>query len=112
MSAVMADMWDQLVFAGGPGPWTAVATQIAAHMEELRPSFRRKFGSSSQRATATVEQLGADGACVVGVAAATCSLVLISVTSGPFTHAGRRVQAPAAISNTAVTTAAIHIGFG
>jgi hypothetical protein len=65
MSAVMADMWDQLVFAGGPGPWTAVATQIAAHMEELRPSFRRKFGSSSQRATATVEQLGADGACVV-----------------------------------------------
>jgi hypothetical protein len=64
MSAVIADMWDQLVFAGGPGPWTAVATQIATHMEELRPSFRRKFGSS-QRATVTVEELGAHGGCVV-----------------------------------------------
>jgi hypothetical protein len=63
MSAVVADMWDQLIFAGGPGPWTAVATQIATHMEELRPSFRRKFGSS-QRATVIVEQLGEHGGCV------------------------------------------------
>lgn len=65
MSAVIADMWDQLIFAGGPGPWTAIATQIAAHMEELRPSFRRKFASSSKRATVTVEELGQHGGCIV-----------------------------------------------
>jgi hypothetical protein len=64
MSAVIADMFDQLIFAGGPGLWTAVATQIAAHMEELRPSFRRKFGSS-QRATVIVENLGEHEGCVV-----------------------------------------------
>jgi hypothetical protein len=58
-------MWDQLIFAGGPGPWTAIATQIAAHMEELRPSFRRKFASSSKRATVTVEELGQHGGCIV-----------------------------------------------
>ena len=64
MSAVMADMWDQLVFAGGPGPWTAVATQIAAHMEELRPSFRRPFGSSALRPTLSLEVLHQNDACL------------------------------------------------
>eukprot|EP01052_Picozoa_sp_SAG31_P036749 SAG31_NODE_4632_length_3084_cov_2.286767_2_plen_513_part_00 len=45
MGAVMADMWDQLIFAGGYYRWTAMAATISAHMHEIRPSFRQPFGS-------------------------------------------------------------------
>ena len=45
LGAVMADMWDQLIFAGGYYRWTAMAAKISARMQELRPSFRRPFGS-------------------------------------------------------------------
>ena len=65
-----------------------------------------------------VSSRGTGGVCVVdiaaeGVAVASAgSLVSISVMPGLATPAGRSVQAPAAISNNAVTTAAIQIGFG
>ena len=48
-------IWDQLIFIGGGPHWTPVAAQIASHMEELRPAFRRPFGTA--KATATVERL-------------------------------------------------------
>ena len=57
-SAVMADMWDQLIFIGGDYEWTSVASSAATRMHELRPAFRRKFGSAPRPSisVAVVEQ--------------------------------------------------------
>lgn len=42
----MADMWDQLIFIGGFYEWTSIAASTAMRMKELRPGFRKPFGSS------------------------------------------------------------------
>ena len=41
LSAVMADMWDQLIFIGGDTLWTADAATFARQSTELRIAFRR-----------------------------------------------------------------------
>eukprot|EP01045_Picozoa_sp_COSAG04_P032635 COSAG04_NODE_6463_length_1322_cov_0.910057_2_plen_267_part_01 len=61
LGAVMADMWDQLIFAGGYYRWTAMAAKISARMQELRPSFRRPFGSP--RPTVHVEEVKQASGC-------------------------------------------------
>ena len=61
LGAVMADMWDFLIFAGGYFRWTAMAAKISARMQELRPSFRRPF--RSPRPTVRVEEVKQASGC-------------------------------------------------
>lgn len=61
MGAVMASMWDQLIFAGGYYRWTAMAATISSHMHEIRPSFRRPFGSPP--ASVHVQEVNQLGGC-------------------------------------------------
>jgi hypothetical protein len=60
-SAVMADMWDQLIFIGGDDIWTADAATYARQSAELRPAFRRKF-ASAPRPRIAIEMPSGDGA--------------------------------------------------
>ena len=55
------------VFAAGIAgsyEWTSVAASAAIRMQELRPSFRRPFGSSTLRPTLSLEVLHQNDACL------------------------------------------------
>jgi len=60
----MADMWDQLIFIGGDYEWTGVAASCAIRMHELRPAFRRVFGSAAPRPTVSVSVVTPGAGCL------------------------------------------------
>jgi hypothetical protein len=63
-SAVISDMWDQLTFIGGSPIETSVSAAAARQMHELRPAFRRRFGSlQEKRATVAVKVATPGGDC-------------------------------------------------
>eukprot|EP01051_Picozoa_sp_SAG22_P010777 SAG22_NODE_990_length_6131_cov_3.233588_3_plen_406_part_00 len=58
-------MWDQLIFIGGDAAWTGVAASVATRMQELRPAFRRKFGSGPRAAISVQLRAEQGSSCLV-----------------------------------------------